>query len=52
MDGPPALSLALEGAKKEYMSYPPVKRSVGIIDKRLFVKIMINSIIIMTIIST
>ena len=50
MDGPPALSLALEGVKKEYMLYPPVKRNVGIINKRLFVKIAINSVMILAIV--
>jgi len=50
MDGPPALSLALEGVKKEYMSYPPVKRNVGIINKKLIIKISLNAIMIGTLV--
>jgi len=46
MDGPPALSLALEGVKKEYMSYPPVRRNIGIVNKKLLTKIAINSLIV------
>lgn len=46
MDGPPALSLALEGVKDEYMKYPPVRRSSGIVNKRLMAKILLNAFVI------
>ena len=46
MDGPPALSLSLEGVREEYMQYPPVKRSAGIINKRILAKVIINAGII------
>lgn len=46
MDGPPALSLAMEGVRDEYMKYPPVKRGYGIVNKRILIKIIINACII------
>ncbi len=46
MDGPPALSLAMEGVREEYMKNPPVKRSVGIVNKRVMAKILLNSLLI------
>ncbi len=46
MDGPPALSLAMEGVREEYMKNPPVKRSAGIVNKRVMVKILLNSLLI------
>ena len=44
MDGPPALSLAMEGVREEYMKNPPVKRSMGIVNKRVMLKILLNSV--------
>jgi len=46
MDGPPALSLAMEGVREEYMKNPPVKRSMGIVNKRVMLKILLNSLLI------
>jgi Ca2+-transporting ATPase len=46
MDGPPALSLAMEGVREEYMKNPPVKRSAGIVNKRVMAKILLNSLLI------
>lgn len=43
MDGPPALSLAMEGVREEYMKNPPVKRGYGIVNKRILVKIVFNA---------
>ena len=46
MDGPPALSLAMEGVRGEYMKNPPVKRSSGIVNKKITFKILLNSFLI------
>lgn len=49
MDGPPALTLGLEKASDELMNLPPVKRIDNIIDKKMFLRIVFNSLFISSI---
>lgn len=50
MDGPLALSLGLEHRDGEYMEDLPVKRSDSIVSKKMFLRIIIHSIIIVSIV--
>ncbi len=44
MDGPPALTLGLEGNNDKLMDNKPIKRNDGIIGKKLFIKILFNGL--------
>lgn len=44
MDGPPALTLGLEPPDKKLMSFPPVRRSEGIVNKKTVLKIAFNGV--------
>ncbi len=46
MDGPPALTLGLEGANAKLMSLKPVKRSDGIVDLKMLLRIIFNGLYI------
>lgn len=46
MDGPPALTLGLEGTNNKLMSLKPVKRSHGIVDLKMLLRILFNGIYI------
>ncbi len=46
MDGPPALTLGLEGVSKNVMSQKPVKKSDGIVNLKTFLRILFNGLYI------
>ena len=49
MDGPPALTLGLEGASKNLMRVKPVRRTASIVSKGMLVRIIFNALFIGTI---
>jgi Ca2+-transporting ATPase len=46
MDGPPALTLGLEKASDKLMSQKPVRRTDGIVNLKMFIRILIGGIFI------
>lgn len=46
MDGPPALTLGLEPPQEKLMNRRPIKKSEGIVDKKMFARIMINGAVV------
>ena len=46
MDGPPALTLGLEGVDLGVMKNKPVQRSQGIVSKKMFFRILFNGVFI------
>ncbi|MDX5724870.1 calcium-translocating P-type ATPase, PMCA-type [Clostridioides difficile] len=52
MDGPPALALGLEPVRDYVLKRKPINRHSGIIARSMFVNIIINAILIITIVFT
>ena len=46
MDGPPALTLGLEGADEQLMKLKPVKKDKGIVNAKMLIRIVFNGVFI------
>ena len=46
MDGPPALTLGLEGADEQLMKFKPIKKDKGIVNAKMLIRIVFNGVFI------